>query len=64
MTLRTEPSDRDVRTRSAVSRVDLRTRYVTVCVVLLVAGRSGGKRDNDNKRYTMRRMERGLWGVG
>jgi hypothetical protein len=22
----------------------------------------GGKRDNDNKRYTMRRMERGLWG--
>jgi hypothetical protein len=20
-----------------------------------------GKRDNDNKRYTMRRMERGLW---
>jgi hypothetical protein len=56
MTLRTEPSDRDVRTRSAASRVDLGTRYVTVCVVLLVAGRSGGKRDNDNKRYTMRRM--------
>jgi hypothetical protein len=55
MTLRTEPSDRDVRTRSAASRVDLGTRYVTVCVVSLVAGRSGGKRDNDNKRYTMRR---------
>jgi hypothetical protein len=57
--LRTEPSDRDVRTRSAVSRnVDLGTRYVTVCVVSLVAGRSvgGGKRDNGNKRYTMRRM--------
>jgi hypothetical protein len=51
MTLRTEPSDRDVRTRSAVSRVDLGTRNVTVCVVSLVAGRSGGKRDNDNKRY-------------
>jgi hypothetical protein len=40
--LRTAPSDRDVRTRSAVSRVDLGTRYVTVCVVSLVAGRSGG----------------------
>jgi hypothetical protein len=62
VTLRTEPSDRGVRTGSAVSRVDLGTRYVTVCVVLLVVGRSGGKRDNDNKRYTMRRMERGLWG--
>jgi hypothetical protein len=33
MTLRTEPSDRDVRTRSAASRVDLGTRYVTVCVL-------------------------------
>jgi hypothetical protein len=61
MTLRTEPSDRDVRTRSVVSRVDLGIRYVTVCVVSLVAGGSGGKRDNDNKRYTMRRIERGLW---
>jgi hypothetical protein len=50
MTLRTEPSDRDVRTRSAVSRnVDLGTRYVTVCVVSLVAGRSGGKQDNEKK---------------
>jgi hypothetical protein len=39
--LRTEPSDRDVRTRSAAFRVDLGTRYVTVCVVSLVAGRSG-----------------------
>jgi hypothetical protein len=57
MTLHTEPSDRDVRTHSDVSRnVDLGTRYVIVCVVSLVAGRSGGKRDNDNKRYTMRRM--------
>jgi hypothetical protein len=55
MTLRTEPSDRDVRTRSAASRnVDLGTRYVTVFVVSLVAGWSGGKRDNDNKRYTMK----------
>jgi hypothetical protein len=43
MTLRTEPSDPDVRTRSAASRVDLGTRYVTVCVVSLVAGRSRGK---------------------
>jgi hypothetical protein len=60
MTLRTEPSDRDVKTRSAASRVDLGTRYVTVCVVSLVAGRRG-KRDNDNKCYTLRRMERGLW---
>jgi hypothetical protein len=50
MTLCTEPSDRDVRTRSAVSRnVDLGTRYVTVCVVSLVAGRSGGKRYNYKK---------------
>jgi hypothetical protein len=44
MTLRTEQSDRDVRTRSAVFRnVDLGTRYVNVCVVSFVAGRSGGK---------------------
>jgi hypothetical protein len=43
MTMRTEPSDSDVRTRSAASRVDLGTRYVTVRVVSLVAGRSGGK---------------------
>jgi hypothetical protein len=42
MTLRTAPSDRDVRTRSAAFRVNLGTRYVTVCVVSLVAGRSGG----------------------
>jgi hypothetical protein len=41
MTLRTEPSDRDVRTRSA-AHVDLGTRYVTVCVVSLVVRRSGG----------------------
>jgi hypothetical protein len=44
MTLRTELSDRDFRTRSAAFRVDLGTSYVTVCVVSLVAGRSwGGK---------------------
>jgi hypothetical protein len=43
MTLRTEPSDRDVRIRSAASRVDLGTRYITICVVSLVAERSGGK---------------------
>jgi hypothetical protein len=49
--------DSDVRTRSATSRnVDLGTRYVTVCVVSLVARRSGGKRDNDNKSYAMRRI--------
>jgi hypothetical protein len=42
MTLRTEPSDRDVRTRSAASRnVYLGTRYVTVCV--LQEGVGGGK---------------------
>jgi hypothetical protein len=39
MTLRTVLSDRDVRTRLTGFRVDLGTRYVTVCVV----GRSGGK---------------------
>jgi hypothetical protein len=33
MTLRTEPSDLDVRTRSIAFRVDLGTRYVTICVV-------------------------------
>jgi hypothetical protein len=33
MTLRTVPSDRDVRTRSTTFRVDLGTRYVTICVV-------------------------------
>jgi hypothetical protein len=33
MTLRTVPSDRDVRTRSIAFRVDLGTRYVTICVV-------------------------------
>jgi hypothetical protein len=42
MTLRTEQSDHDVRTRSAACRVDLGTRYVIVRVVSLVAGRSGG----------------------
>jgi hypothetical protein len=33
MTLRTVPSDRDVRTRLTAFRVDFGTRYVTVCVV-------------------------------
>jgi hypothetical protein len=56
--LRTAKSDRDVRTRSTGFRVDLGTRYVTICLVSLVAGRSG------RKRYTMRRMERGLWAGG
>jgi hypothetical protein len=42
MTLRIEPTDRGVRIRFAASRVDLGTRYVTVCVLSLVAGRSGG----------------------
>jgi hypothetical protein len=41
MTLRTVPSDRDVRTRSAAFRVDLGAHYVTICVVSHVAGRSG-----------------------
>jgi hypothetical protein len=35
MTLRTVPSDRDVRTRLTGFRVDLGTRYVTICVVSL-----------------------------
>jgi hypothetical protein len=43
MTLRNAPSDRDVRTHSAAFRVDLETRYVIICVVSLVAGRSGGE---------------------
>jgi hypothetical protein len=33
MTLRTVPSDRDVRTRLTGFRVDLGTRYVTVCML-------------------------------
>jgi hypothetical protein len=33
MTLHTVPSDRDVRTRLTRFRVDLGTRYVTICVV-------------------------------
>jgi hypothetical protein len=33
MTLRTVPSDRDVRTLSTAFRVDLGTRYLTICVV-------------------------------
>jgi hypothetical protein len=42
-TLSYDVAHRAVRTSSAVSRsVDLGTRYVTVCVVSLVAGRSGG----------------------
>jgi hypothetical protein len=40
MTLRTEPSDRDVRNRLTGFRVDLGTRYVTVCV--LQEGVGGG----------------------
>jgi hypothetical protein len=58
MTLRTAKSDRDVRTRLTAFRVDLGTCYVTICVVSFVSGRSRGK------RYTMRRMERGLWAGG
>jgi hypothetical protein len=43
MTLRTEPSDRDVRTRSAVSpNVDLETSYLIVCMVAFVAEGVGG----------------------
>jgi hypothetical protein len=38
MTLRTAKSDRDVRTRLTAFRVDLGTRYVTMCGVSLVAG--------------------------
>jgi hypothetical protein len=45
MTLRTAPSDCDVRTRFAASRnVDLETRYVIVCVVARVAEGVGEKR--------------------
>jgi hypothetical protein len=33
MTLRTVPSDRDVRTRSTAFRVDHGTRYIIICVV-------------------------------
>jgi hypothetical protein len=43
MTLRTVLSDRDVRTRSTAFCVDLGIHYVTICVVSLVAGRSGGE---------------------
>jgi hypothetical protein len=44
MTLRTEPSDRDDRTRSAVFRnVDLGTRYVTDVWCRLLQEGVGGK---------------------
>jgi hypothetical protein len=43
MTFRNAKSDRDVRTRLTAFRVDLGTRYVTICLVSLVAGRSGVK---------------------
>jgi hypothetical protein len=58
MTLRTAPSDRDVRTRSTAFCVDLGTRYVTIYVVSRLLQEGVGK------RYTMMRMERGLWGGG
>jgi hypothetical protein len=59
MTLRTVPSDRDVRTRLTGFRVDLGTHYVTICVVSLSLQEGVG-----GKRYRMRRMERGLWAGG
>jgi hypothetical protein len=43
MTLRTVPSDRDVRTRSTVFAVDLGTRYVTICVVSRLLQEGVGK---------------------
>jgi hypothetical protein len=86
MTLRTVPSDRDVRTRLTAFRVDFGTRYVTICLVSLVAGSPivtselvrlvfaltlehvtcgvACCRKEWGKRYTMRCMERGLWGGG
>jgi hypothetical protein len=42
MTLRTDPSDRDVRIRSDASRVDLGTRYVTVVWCRLLQEGVGG----------------------
>jgi hypothetical protein len=43
MTLRTVPSGRDVRTRSTGFRVDLGTRYVTICVVSRLLQEGVGK---------------------
>jgi hypothetical protein len=40
MTLRTVPSDRDVRTRLTGFRIELGTRYVTVCVLQEGVGES------------------------
>jgi hypothetical protein len=57
MTLRTAPSDREVRTLSVAFRVDLGTRYVTICGVACCRKEWG-------ERYTMRRMKLGLWGGG
>jgi hypothetical protein len=50
MTLLTVPSDRDVRTRLTAFRVDLGTRYVTICVVyrLLQEGVGEGLYDEAN----------------
>jgi hypothetical protein len=52
MTLRTAPSDRDVRTRWTGFRVDLGTRYVTICLVSLVAGRSGGNSEQKKEVFS------------
>jgi hypothetical protein len=43
MTFPTEPSDRDVITRLAASRVDLGTHYVTVWCRLLQEGVGGSE---------------------
>jgi hypothetical protein len=57
MSLRTVPSDGDVRTRLTGFCIDLGTRYVTICVVSLLLQEGVGR-----KRFSLRRMERGLWG--
>jgi hypothetical protein len=48
MTLRTVPSDRDVRTRSTAFRVGLGTRYVTICVVSRLLQEGVGEAVYDN----------------
>jgi hypothetical protein len=53
MTLRNVPSDHDVRTRSTAFRVDLGTRYVTICEVsrLLQEGVGGSFQQYFYNRY-------------
>jgi hypothetical protein len=54
MTMRTVPSDRDVRTRSTALRLDLGIRYVTICVWCLACCRKEWGEELYNEVYGAR----------